>query len=64
VVGYIGGGRLNWFTRILMGLSALLLIIPGTTTDVMGIVIYAALVVWQTLKYRKIKKKAAESAAS
>jgi hypothetical protein len=63
-VGYIGGGPLRWFPRILMGLSALLLIIPGTLSDEIGIVLYAALVVWQILKYRKIKKKAAESAAS
>jgi len=59
VVGYIGGGLLHWFPRFLMGLSALLLIIPGTETDIMGAVLYVALVVWQVLKYRKIKTKAA-----
>jgi UPF0716 family protein affecting phage T7 exclusion len=48
-----------------MGLSALLLIIPGTTTDIMGAVTYTGIVVWQILKYRKIKKKkAAEPAPS
>jgi TRAP-type uncharacterized transport system fused permease subunit len=65
VVGYIGGGPIHWFLRIFMGLSALLLIIPGTTTDIMGAVLYTGIVVWQILKYRKIKKrKTAESAAS
>jgi TRAP-type uncharacterized transport system fused permease subunit len=65
VVGYIGGGPIHWFLRIFMGLSALLLIIPGTTTDIMGAVLYTGIVVWQILKYRKIKKrKAAEPAAT
>jgi UPF0716 family protein affecting phage T7 exclusion len=47
-----------------MGLAALFLIIPGTTTDITGIVILAGIIVKQTLKYRKIRKKAAETAAS
>ena len=47
-----------------MGLSALFLIIPGTTTDIMGMVILAALIVKQTLKYRKIKKRNAGQAPS
>jgi TRAP-type uncharacterized transport system fused permease subunit len=64
VVGFIGGGRLNYFERFLMGLSALFLIIPGTTTDITGMVILAALIVKQTLKYRKIKKRNAGQAAS
>ena len=64
VVGFIGGGRLNFFERCLMGLSALFLIIPGTMTDIAGMVILASLIVKQTLKYRKIKKRDAEQAAS
>jgi TRAP-type uncharacterized transport system fused permease subunit len=60
VVGYIGGGPLHWFLRILMGLSALLLIIPGTTTDIVGTLLYVALIVWQVLKCRRIKKRAAQ----
>ncbi len=59
VVGYIGGGPLHWLPRTFMGLSALLLIIPGTETDIMGAVLYVALVVWQVLKYRKTKAKTA-----
>jgi TRAP-type uncharacterized transport system fused permease subunit len=62
VVGYIGGGRLHWLARIGMGVSAICLIIPGTTTDIIGAVMYTAIVVWQVLKYRKLKK-AAEPAA-
>ncbi|NPV04693.1 MAG: TRAP transporter fused permease subunit [Syntrophaceae bacterium] len=57
VVGYIGGGPLNRFQRLLMGLSALLLIIPGTATDVIGAVLYAALTAWQILKYRRAGKQ-------
>lgn len=64
VVGFIGGGRLNYFERFLMGLAALFLIIPGTMTDIAGMVILAALIVKQTLKYRKIRKKEAENAAT
>ena len=54
----------NYFERFLMGISALFLIIPGTTTDIMGMVILAALIVKQTLKYRKIKKRNAGQAPS
>ena len=64
VVGFIGGGRLNYLERTLMGFAALFLIIPGTTTDITGILILAGIIVKQTLKYRKIRKKAAESAAT
>jgi len=60
VVGYIGGGPLNRFQRLLMGLSALLLIIPGTATDVTGAVLYAALTAWQILKYRRAGKQATQ----
>ena len=62
-VGYIGGGPLHWLARVGMGVAAICLIIPGTTTDIIGAVIYTAIVVWQVLRYRKIKK-AAEPAAS
>ena len=43
-----------------MAAAALLLIIPGTTTDIMGMVILAGIFVKQNLKYRKMK--AADSA--
>ncbi len=58
VVGYIGGGRLNYFERFLMGTAAILLIIPGTTTDIMGAVLLTAIFIKQVLKARLAKKKA------
>jgi TRAP-type uncharacterized transport system fused permease subunit len=63
VVGYLGGGRLNYFERFLLAAATILLIIPGTTSDIIGMVILAGIFVKQNLKYRKIKKKAADSAA-
>ena len=57
VVGYFGGGTLNAFERILMGSAAILLIIPGTTTDIMGMVLMAILFIKQVLKQRLQKKK-------
>ena len=59
VVGYLGGSRLNYFERFLLAASTILLIIPGTTTDIMGMVILAGVFVKQILKSRKVKKKAA-----
>ena len=59
VVGFFGDGRLNILERFLMGVAALLLIIPGTTTDIMGMVIIAGIFVKQVLKARLAKKKAA-----
>jgi TRAP-type uncharacterized transport system fused permease subunit len=58
VVGYLGGGRLNYFERFLMGAATILLIIPGTTTDIMGMVILAGIFVKQVLISRAKKKKA------
>jgi len=58
VVGYIGGGRLNYFERFLMGMAALMLIIPGTATDIMGAVLLTGLFVKQVLKVRLAQKKA------
>lgn len=52
VVGYIGGSPLHIFERTLMGIAALLLIIPGTTTDIMGAVLLTFLFVKQVLKKR------------
>ncbi|MGE5799788.1 MAG: TRAP transporter permease, partial [Syntrophaceae bacterium] len=62
VVGYIGGGPIHWFARIFMGVAAICLIIPGTTTDIIGAVLFVAIVVWQVLKYRRIKKVAEPAA--
>ena len=59
VIGYIGGGKLNILERILMGAAAILLIIPGTTTDIMGAIIFAGLLVKQILKNRAAKNKGA-----
>ena len=58
VVGYLGGGRLNFFERFLLGVATILLIIPGTTTDIMGMVILAGIFVKQVLISRAKKKKA------
>jgi TRAP-type uncharacterized transport system fused permease subunit len=52
VVGYIGGGRLNYVERLLMFASAVFLIIPGTTTDVIGMVIFGAILVKQIIRAR------------
>jgi UPF0716 family protein affecting phage T7 exclusion len=41
--------------------STILLIIPGTTTDVMGMVILSGIFVKQVLKSRKMKREAASS---
>ena len=59
VVGFFGDGRLNILERFLMGVAALLLIIPGTTTDIMGMVMIAGIFVKQVVKSRLAKKKAA-----
>jgi TRAP-type uncharacterized transport system fused permease subunit len=61
VVGYLGGSRLNYFERFLLAASTILLIIPGTTTDVMGMVILSGIFVKQVLKSRKMKREAASS---
>jgi TRAP-type uncharacterized transport system fused permease subunit len=58
VVGYFGGSRLNYFERFLLAAATILLIIPGTTTDVMGMVIMAGVFVKQILKSRRNKKPA------
>jgi TRAP-type uncharacterized transport system fused permease subunit len=58
VVGYFGGGRVNIIERILMGMATILLIIPGTATDIMGMVIMAGIFIKQVLKSRLEKKKA------
>jgi TRAP-type uncharacterized transport system fused permease subunit len=57
VIGYIGGGKLNILERILLGAASLMLIIPGTTTDIMGAVIFAGILVKQILKNRAMKNK-------
>jgi TRAP-type uncharacterized transport system fused permease subunit len=62
VVGYFGGGRLNFLERTLMGMATILLIIPGTTTDIIGMVIMAGIFVKQVLKSRLAKRKAAAAA--
>jgi len=62
VVGYLGGGRLNYFERFLLGTATILLIIPGTTTDIMGMVILAGIFVKQVLKSRLAKKNVAAQA--
>jgi len=58
VVGYFGGHRLHFFYRFLMGMATIFLIIPGTTTDVIGMVVMAFIFVTQVLKGRKAKKLA------
>jgi TRAP-type uncharacterized transport system fused permease subunit len=63
VVGYLGGGRLNFFERVLLAASTILLIIPGTTTDIMGMVILAGVFVKQVLKSRKVNKATAASSS-
>ena len=50
---------MNILERFLMGVAALLLIIPGTTTDIMGMVMIAGIFVKQVVKSRLAKKKAA-----
>lgn len=52
--GYIHG-QLHWALRILIAAGGLLLIDPGLTTDIVGIVIVGAVFGWQLLQ----KKKAA-----
>jgi TRAP-type uncharacterized transport system fused permease subunit len=59
VVGYIGGGRLNFLERIIMGTASLLLIIPGITSDIVGALLFAGLFVKQLIKSRREKKKTA-----
>ncbi|HTZ40342.1 MAG TPA: hypothetical protein VMB77_09300, partial [Syntrophales bacterium] len=59
VVGYFGGGRINYFERFLLAAATILLIIPGTTSDVIGMVILAGVFVKQVLKSRAGKKAAA-----
>ncbi len=61
VVGYLGGSRLNYFERFLLAAATILLIIPGTTSDVMGMVIMAGVFVKQILKSRKVKRGAASA---
>jgi len=59
VVGYLGGGRLNFFERFLLSVATILMIVPGTTTDIIGILMFAGVFVKQVLKSRLVKKKAA-----
>ncbi|HOM08483.1 MAG TPA: hypothetical protein PLW40_12460, partial [Syntrophales bacterium] len=42
VVGYVPGGSIGALERFALGVSSLLLIIPGTTTDIVGLVVIAA----------------------
>jgi TRAP-type uncharacterized transport system fused permease subunit len=57
VVGYIGGSTLNFFERTLMGVASLMLIIPGSTTDIVGVVLLVGLFMTQVIKSRLAKKK-------
>ncbi len=59
VVGYLGGSNLHPVERILMGLASLMLIIPGTTTDILGAVVMTAIFVKQVLKNRVRKREEA-----
>ncbi|MCX7634869.1 MAG: TRAP transporter fused permease subunit [Syntrophales bacterium] len=43
VVGYVPGGRISVLERIALAVSSLLLIIPGTTTDIIGLVMIVAI---------------------
>jgi TRAP-type uncharacterized transport system fused permease subunit len=62
VVGYFGGSVLHPVERIFMGAASLMLIIPGTTTDIAGAVIFAAIFVKQVLRNRARKKDGATDA--
>ena len=42
MVGYVPGGSIGALERFALGVSSLLLIIPGTTTDIVGLVVIAA----------------------
>jgi UPF0716 family protein affecting phage T7 exclusion len=42
-----------------LGVATILLIIPGTTTDIIGMVIFAGVFVKQVLNVRVAKRKAA-----
>jgi TRAP-type uncharacterized transport system fused permease subunit len=59
VVGYLGGSNLHPVERIFMGLASLMLIIPGTTTDILGAVVMTAIFVKQVLKNRGRKREEA-----
>lgn len=56
VVGYIGGGPLNSLERLLMGLVAFCLIVPGTSTDLVGFTVFGLLILVRFLKRRWQKK--------
>ena len=51
-VGYFFG-TVDWWQRILLGAGAIVLIIPGLATDAIGLLIVAAMLLWQRMRKDK-----------
>ena len=49
---------MKWITRIVLVVGGLLMIYPGTVTDIIGIVILAAIIVLQRIENKKDKAAA------
>ena len=47
VEGYFPGGRINWVTRVLLLSGAILLLLPGWETDILGLVITLPFLLWR-----------------
>ena len=51
-------GKIFWPLRIVIVIAGLLMLIPGTLTDAIGVLVFAAVVVWQVLRERRARKAA------
>lgn len=55
IEGYLPGGAMRWFTRMVLLGSALLLLIPGWRTDIVGLVLVLPTLLWRIRTTREAK---------
>ncbi|MFS0750856.1 TRAP transporter permease [Oceanobacillus sp. 1P07AA] len=73
IIGIIGFGaalegfykmELQWLIRIILGIGSLLLIIPESYTDIIGIIIVILIFGWKTIQYKKQETISSTKSAS
>lgn len=57
MMGYLVA-KVSWLERVLLFMGGLMLVHPGSLTDIAGLVVLASLICWQLYKNRKMKEQA------